>query len=83
VTPPYRILRVERGCPAAPGGCGCTGQCRELIDVVPLEDAAKLAGALEWIERVWATEPQYKRVASEALNEAREKFMPDPTKPGR
>ena len=39
-------IKVERGCPAAAAGvgCGCTGRCHELIDVVPAADYWRVVG---------------------------------------
>lgn len=45
------VFRVERGCPSAPMGCGCTGACRELIEVVPAAEYFRLLGRIEQMER--------------------------------
>jgi hypothetical protein len=40
------VIQVERGCDAhrAGVGCGCTGQCHELIDVVPADVYWRVVG---------------------------------------
>lgn len=45
------VFKVERGCPNAPMGCGCTGACRELIEVVPASEYFRLLGRVEQMER--------------------------------
>jgi hypothetical protein len=40
------VIQVERGCDAlrAGVGCGCTGRCHELIDVVPADVYWRVVG---------------------------------------
>lgn len=55
---PYRVLRLQRGGASAEhGGCACTGQCHELVEVVPFEDAAALWGALQEARRHTTKDP--------------------------
>lgn len=46
---PGPVFKVERGCPANRQGvgCGCTGQCHELVDVVLASEYFKLLGRSE------------------------------------
>jgi hypothetical protein len=50
----HPVFKVERGCPAAPMGCGCTGQCHELIDVVSAEDYFLVVGQRDELRRMFA-----------------------------
>jgi hypothetical protein len=47
------VFQVERGCDAARAGigCGCTGQCHELSEVVPASEYYRLLGRIEQLER--------------------------------
>jgi hypothetical protein len=55
------VFRVERGCDATRQGmgCGCTGACHELIEVVKATDYFRLLGRLDQaLERAGKGEPR-------------------------
>lgn len=47
------VIKLERGCPAllGYGGCGCTGACHELIDVVPADAYWRAIGERDELRR--------------------------------
>lgn len=48
------VFKVEQGCPAAPGACGCYGACHELIEVVRASEYYRLLGRIEQLESLGA-----------------------------